>query len=56
MENLLIRKIKQEDNDELKSIIKHVFEEHDAPREETVYSDPTTNDLYELFRADRSVL
>ena len=56
MENYLIRKIRKGDNDELKSIIKQVFEEHDAPREGTVYSDPTTNDLYELFRADRSVL
>ena len=56
MENLLIRKIKQEDNDKLKTIIKKVFEEHNAPREGTVYSDPTTNDLYNLFIEDRSVL
>ncbi len=56
MESLQIRKIRKKDNEILKDIILQVFEEHNAPREGTVYSDPTTNDLYGLFRADRSVL
>ncbi|HMS35037.1 MAG TPA: GNAT family N-acetyltransferase [Ignavibacteria bacterium] len=56
MENYLIRKIMQEDNDNLKSIIKQVFEELNSPREGTVYSDPTTNDLFNLFSEKRSVL
>lgn len=56
MENIFIRKIHKEDNDELKAIIREVFEEHDAPREGTVFSDPTTNDLFGLFNKDRSVL
>jgi putative acetyltransferase len=33
-----------------------VFEEHDAPQTGTVYSDPTTNKLYDLFRSEGSTL
>lgn len=56
MENLTVRMVLEKDNDHLASMIKKVFEEHDAPKEGTVYSDPTTNDLFQLFREDRSVL
>jgi putative acetyltransferase len=51
-----IRKIKKEDNLLLAKMIRAVFEEHDAPRMGTVYSDPTTDNLYNLFQAGRSVL
>jgi putative acetyltransferase len=37
-------------------VIREVFEEHDAPRNGTVYSDPTTNNLFELFQTPDSVL
>jgi putative acetyltransferase len=50
------RQVKKSDNRALVKVIKTVFEEHDAPKNGTVYSDPTTNNLYELFRAPRSVL
>jgi putative acetyltransferase len=33
-----------------------VFEEHKAPTVGTVYSDPTTDHLYDLFQADRAIL
>ena len=56
MENIIVRKVRREDNEALRDIIKKVFEEHDAPRQGTVYSDPTTNDLFSLFDEDRSVL
>lgn len=51
-----IRKIKKEDNLPLAKMIRSVFEEHDAPRTGTVYSDPTTDNLYDLFKTNRSVL
>ena len=51
-----IRKIKKVDNAELAAMIRGVFEEHDAPRQGTVYSDPTTDRLYELFGEPGSVL
>jgi putative acetyltransferase len=51
-----IRPVTPEDNPILARIIRRIFEEHDAPRQGTVYSDPTTDDLYGLFRAPGSVL
>ncbi|MCC8173834.1 MAG: GNAT family N-acetyltransferase [Odoribacter sp.] len=40
----------------LAKIIKATFKEHNAPLDGTVYSDPTTNHLYELFQTDKSIL
>ena len=51
-----IRRIRETDNRSLAKMIREVFEEHEAPRSGTVYSDPTTDDLYRLFRHPRSVL
>lgn len=51
-----IRKVQKSDNKFLADLIKEVFEEYDAPREGTVFSDPTTNHLYELFTNKKSVL
>ncbi|SFW49979.1 putative acetyltransferase [Sinomicrobium oceani] len=51
-----IRKVKNTDNRVLADLIKTVFEEHHAPKEGTVYSDPVTNRLYEFFRREKSVL
>lgn len=50
-----IRKIKKEDNQSLSKIIKSVFIEFDAPKEGTVFSDPTTDELFELFQTKQSV-
>ncbi|MGC4022195.1 MAG: GNAT family N-acetyltransferase [Cyclobacteriaceae bacterium] len=52
---LKIRKIEAGDNLALANMIKSVFEEHDAPRQGTVYSDPTTNNLFELFQKPKSI-
>jgi len=54
--NYLIRPVEKEDNLRLAGIIREVFIEHSAPREGTVYSDPTTDNLYQLFRTPKSVL
>ena len=42
----IIRSLEEKDNLKLAGIIREVFIEHDAPREGTVYSDPTTDNLY----------
>ncbi|TYP97923.1 putative acetyltransferase [Tenacibaculum adriaticum] len=51
-----IRQIEQKDNASLANMIRTVFEQHNAPKEGTVYTDPTTNNLYELFRTPKSIL
>lgn len=50
------RKVEKADNLALAGMIRQVFREHEAPQHGTVYSDPTTDDLYDLFRKSRSVL
>lgn len=51
-----IRKILLSDNAILAKMIRDVFIEHDAPRDGTVYSDPTTDNLFQLFQNEKSVL
>ena len=53
---LFIRKIEEKDNLSLAQMIRAVFEEDHAPREGTVYSDPTTDNLFELFKTSKSIL
>ncbi|SEB06180.1 GNAT family N-acetyltransferase [Pedobacter hartonius] len=53
---MTIRKLEKTDNEALAKLIREVFVEHDAPKEGTVYSDPTTDELFELFKEPRSVL
>jgi putative acetyltransferase len=50
------RKVKRADNLPLAEMIRQVFKEHDAPQTGTVFSDPTTDDLFGLFQQSRSVL
>ncbi|HLC83640.1 MAG TPA: GNAT family N-acetyltransferase [Bacteroidia bacterium] len=52
----IIRKVKVEDNLPLAKMIREVFEEHNAPKNGTVYSDPTTNNLYKLFQIPDAIL
>jgi putative acetyltransferase len=51
-----IRQVKESDNLHLSKMIREVFEEHDAPKNGTVYSDPTTDHLYESFQIEKAVL
>ncbi|WP_321997085.1 GNAT family N-acetyltransferase [Draconibacterium orientale] len=51
-----IRKVKNTDNSCLAEIIRAAFYESDAPKQGTVYSDPTTDNLYELFQNEKSIL
>ncbi len=54
--NSIIRKIQKEDNLALAKMIRQVFIEHDAPQQGTVFSDPTTDNLFELFQKENSIL
>jgi putative acetyltransferase len=53
---LIFREVRKEDNVLLARMIRQVFKEHKAPESGTVFSDPTTDDLYGLFRHKSSVL
>lgn len=55
-EAIIFREVEKKDNALLASIIRQVFKEHDAPESGTVFSDPTTDDLFALFRKSRSHL
>jgi putative acetyltransferase len=54
--SIIYRAVQKTDNAILASLIRAVFIEHDAPRLHTVYSDPTTDDLFGLFQTEKSVL
>lgn len=51
-----IRKVQPSDNKILAKIIRAVFIEHDAPQQGTVYSDPTTDDLFDYFQTEKATL
>lgn len=51
-----IRLVEKSDNSQLANMIRKAFDEHNAPKHGTVYSDPTTDDLYALFQKKRSAL
>jgi putative acetyltransferase len=51
---ITIRPILEKDNLSLAKIIRRVFEEHNAPQTGTIYSDPTTDNLYKLFQTPGS--
>ena len=56
MGNATIRKIKKSDNVAIANVIRAIFIEFDAPKKGTVYSDPTTDHLFELFQEPKSCL
>ncbi|MFT6148066.1 MAG: putative acetyltransferase [Saprospiraceae bacterium] len=57
MKNIItIKVVDKTDNLILAKIIRDVFIEHDAPQQGTVYSDPTTDDLYQYFKIQKSIL
>lgn len=54
--NVRIREVTKKDNEALAGIIRDAFDEHGAPQTGTVYSDPTTDDLFSLFQRPDAVL
>lgn len=49
-----IRNIRREDNPIIARVIRSVLEEHGMNKPGTVYTDPTTDDLFSLFQAPKS--
>jgi putative acetyltransferase len=49
-QKVILRKIKKTDNAVLAKIIRDCFDEFDAPKEGTVYSDKETDNLYEYYQ------
>ncbi len=56
LENLSIRPVQQNDNPVLAELIRAVFREFNADQPGTVYTDPTTDALFELFQVDKAEL
>lgn len=54
MNDIILRKIKKEDNVAVAKIIRQTLTEFGADRPGTVFFDPTTDALFELFNKDRS--
>ncbi|MBC3538445.1 GNAT family N-acetyltransferase [Rufibacter sediminis] len=50
MSTILLRDIEERDNAALADLIRNVFREFKIDRPGTVYTDPTTDALYQLFR------
>lgn len=51
-----IRKIQESDNEKLAKIIRSCFDDFQVATSGTVYEDPTTDDLYQLFRPENAEL
>lgn len=52
---VLLRPLEEKDNIELAALIRQVFREFKIDMPGTVYTDPTTDNLYELFQNKKSV-
>lgn len=52
---MLIRKIEEKDNAEIAAVIRSCFADFNAPTKGTVFEDPTTDDLYNFFKKEKSV-
>jgi putative acetyltransferase len=53
--NIHLRPVAEADNAALAQLIRTISDEYEVPRLGTVYSDPRTDALYQLFQAPRSV-
>lgn len=54
MKNFTIRPIKESDNPKIASVIRKSLEEYGENKPGTVYTDPTTDDLFSLFQTPKS--
>ena len=53
--SITIREIRETDNSVLATIIRSCFIEFNAPQQGTVYSDPTTDQLYQYFNIEKAI-
>lgn len=49
-----IRAIERKDNEAIAALIRSVLKEYGVDKPGTVYTDPTTDELFELFQTDKS--
>jgi putative acetyltransferase len=54
-QNILLRTIEEKDNKDIAELIRSVFREFRIDKPGTVYYDPTTDDLYSLFKKSGSI-
>ena len=54
MENIVIRDLQKSDNPFIAKVIRTALEEFGVARPGTVYTDPTTDDLFQLFDQEKS--
>lgn len=54
MSEFIVRAIEKRDNKAIATVIRTVLEEHKMNKPGTVYTDPTTDDLYALFQQQNS--
>ena len=54
MSNIVYRKIKASDNIEIAAVIRAVLTEHGLDIPGTVFTDPTTDELFETFNVDKA--
>lgn len=52
---MTIRRISKSDNIPLAKVIREILKEHGVDKPGTVYTDPTTDALFELFQTENSV-
>jgi len=55
IQNITLRRIEERDNSEIAELIRSVFREFKIDKPGTVFYDPTTDDLYNLFKKSGSV-
>jgi putative acetyltransferase len=53
---MIIRQVQRKDNALSAAMIREVFDEYDAPKVGSVYSDKATDRLYEIFQDEKAVL
>lgn len=54
MTDYTIRPLRKEDNADIAQVIRTVLEEHKMNKPGTVYTDPTTDNLFQLFQTPKS--
>jgi putative acetyltransferase len=54
VENIIIRELRKADNPFIAQVIRAALEEFGVARPGTVYTDPTTDDLFQLFTQENS--
>ncbi|MEZ4853798.1 GNAT family N-acetyltransferase [Flavobacterium sp.] len=52
---MILRKIQPQDNEQIAKVIRDIFDELNAPKEETAYADPILDQLYDVYQQPKSI-